>query len=114
MISNNFSRAEFACGDECGYDTIDAELINVLEDIRQHFESPITITSGARCEAHNAAVGGGKNSQHKLGRAADIQVQGVNPLAVQDYIDSTWPDRYGMGRYSDFTHIDTRSGKARW
>ena len=34
------------------------------------------MTSGRRCAAHNAAVGGAKNSQHLQGLAADIRAEG--------------------------------------
>lgn len=41
--------------------------------------SPVIITSGYRCEEHNRAVGSVRNSQHLLGNAADIVVDGVTP-----------------------------------
>lgn len=34
--------------------------------------APIIVTSGYRCPALNAAIGGAKNSQHMRGEAADI------------------------------------------
>ena len=73
-LSEHFSREEMACKCGCGLDTVDAELLSLLEKIRAHFDRPITINSGCRCEAHNRAVGGSKNSQHLIGRAADIVV----------------------------------------
>ncbi len=42
---------------------------HVLEPLRQRF-GVIRITSGYRCERLNKAVGGVKNSQHRLGEAA--------------------------------------------
>jgi hypothetical protein len=29
-------------------------------------------------------------------------------------IDTTYPNKYGLGLYKDFVHIDVRSKKARW
>jgi uncharacterized protein YcbK (DUF882 family) len=113
-LSQHFHRIEFACGCGCGFDTVDAELIDVLEDIRVHFNNPIRITSACRCSSHNFDVGGTKSSKHKLGRAADIVVDGVSPDDVHEYIDMMWPDTYGLGHYQTFTHIDTRGHKARW
>lgn len=114
-LSTHFSRSEFRCkcGD-CSCDTVDAELIRVLEFVRRHFDRPISITSGVRCEDHNRRVGGSKNSQHVLGRAADIIIDGVSPKAVQAYINNKFTDWYGLGCYPTFTHIDTRRVKARW
>lgn len=47
---------------------------NVLEPLRQHFNVPITISSGFRCPKLNALVGGATNSQHMTGEAADIHI----------------------------------------
>lgn len=113
-LSAHFSRREFACKCGCGYDTVDVQLLEACEAVRQHFGAPVTITSGCRCGAHNARVGGSPKSQHLLGRAADIVVQGVPPSEVAKYLDRTFPGRYGIGRYPTFTHIDTRGTAARW
>jgi uncharacterized protein YcbK (DUF882 family) len=112
-ISEHFDREEFACKCGCGYDTVDVELIEVLEKVRCYFDAPVTISSGCRCSVHNAAVGGSLNSQHVLGRAADINVNLVKPEEVQKFLKSHY-DSLGIGSYSNFTHVDTRKGKARW
>lgn len=106
-----FCRREFACKCGCGLDTVDAELLNVLSSVRANFNTEVTINSGCRCRDYNAFVGGADKSQHLIGRAADIVVAGVLPAIVVDYLDSRYPNCYGIGRYADFTHIDTRSGK---
>ena len=49
---------------------------HVLEPLRQRF-GVIRITSGYRCDRLNRAVGGVKNSQHRLGEAADIHVSNI-------------------------------------
>ena len=49
---------------------------HVLEPLRQRF-GVIRITSGYRCDTLNRAVGGVKNSQHRLGEAADIHVSDI-------------------------------------
>ena len=113
-ISRHFSRYEFKCKCRCGMDTIDAETLHVLEQVRVHFDKPIRITSAFRCFDHNLAVGGSFDSQHTKGRAADIQVEEVTPEEVYNYIDALYPHKYGLGSYSDFTHFDSRSIKARW
>ena len=40
-LSENFSRHEFACKCGCGNDTVDAELIRVLQSVRARFGKPI-------------------------------------------------------------------------
>lgn len=49
---------------------------DILQPIRDAWRAPIVVTSGFRSEAVNKAVGGVKNSQHRLGEAADIKVGG--------------------------------------
>ena len=49
---------------------------DVLQPIRDAWRSPIVVNSGYRAEAVNKAVGGAKNSQHRLGEAADISIGG--------------------------------------
>ena len=75
-LAPSFNTREFRCRD--GTDTIlvDEALTVVLQCIREHFGKAVTITSGYRTPEHNAEVGGSKSSQHLLGRAADIRVQG--------------------------------------
>lgn len=113
-VGKHFSRAEFACRCGCGFDTVDVETIQVLDDVRECFEQPVYISSACRCPSHNQNVGGQLKSQHVMGRAADIIVQNVSPITVYAYLDSKYKDKYGIGKYEDFTHIDTRSKRARW
>ena len=61
----------------------DAELINmqlvairVFDVVRDHFKTPLRVSSFYRCLKLNTAVGGAKNSQHKLGQAIDMQGTG--------------------------------------
>lgn len=113
-ISPHFHRTEFACNCGCGFDTVDVDTLEILEAIRTHFGKPVIINSGCRCPDYNAKVGGAPNSQHTLGRAADIRVQGVEPSDVYDWLAANFPTA-SLGRYATFTHVDTRShGPARW
>jgi len=117
-ISQHFARSEFAC--QCGNcpqsqdPTVDVTLINILEELRRHFNTPITVTSGTRCRQHNSNVGGRPFSKHVEGKAADVLLKGVTPKDVYDYLIERYPDSYGFGRYGTFTHIDSRRLKARW
>lgn len=113
-LSKHFSRSEFACKCGCGFDTVDAELITVLEGLREQLGRPVRINSACRCEKDNARVGGAKSSQHLTGKAADITVDDISPMGVFSYLTGKYPDSYGIGRYKTFTHIDSRSNKARW
>lgn len=114
-LSEHFSRAEFACSCGCGFDTADYQTLQVLESIRRVFRQPVTVTSGCRCPDYNVKVGGALNSQHKLGRAADIVVEGAQPVEVYRFLCERYGSRFGFGLYETFVHVDTRSnGPVRW
>jgi len=113
--SEYFERSEFACKCGCGFATVDVELLNVLTKVRMHFDSPVIINSGCRCEQHNRNIGGADGSKHKLGIAADIVVKGVSFCwAFHAFINFNVGNKYGLGSYNTFTHIDVRPDKARW
>ena len=112
---NHFKRSEFKCKcGSCDQDTVDYELLTVLNRLREYFNTPITINSGNRCASYNKDIGGSKNSQHLRSRAADIVVDGVHPHEVYSTLATWYPYSYGIGKYEFFTHIDSRGTKARW
>ena len=120
-LSPHFRVQEFRCKDGSDTVMVDEALVLLLQCIREHFGKAVTITSGYRTAAHNAAVGGAKSSQHLLGRAADIRVQGVSVEDVAAYAERLMPDWGGIGHYpvkagraTGWVHVDTRADKARW
>ena len=115
-MSEYFKPEEFECHCGCGEKDVNPKLIELLERIRTSFGRPIEIVSGHRCEAHNKECGGKPHSQHLLGNAADIVINGVAPVDVQEYLMKHFDsDCRGLGRYKTFTHIEVREGKiARW
>ena len=120
-LAPSFTVREFRCRDGSDAIMIDQPLVVLLQAIREHFNKPITITSGYRTGTHNTAVGGSKSSQHLLGKAADIQVADTTVEAVAAYAESLMPDWGGVGRYpvkagraKGWVHVDTRAKKSRW
>lgn len=110
QITENFKRSEFACKCGCGKDDIKEGVVEILQDLRDYYGFPITITSGVRCKVHNEAIGGAKASKHMEGIAADFVVKGVSPDQVYAYLTTKYPGKYGIGNYPTFNHIDTRDG----
>ena len=115
-----FTRAEFKCkcgGRFCnGYPVeIDMNMVKIADKIREKIGKPITVNSGLRCKTHNSNVGGVSNSQHLLGKAADLGCpSGCTPAQMASIADEIMGDTGGIGTYSWGIHIDTRSIKARW
>jgi hypothetical protein len=114
VFDRGFIRSEFGCNCGCGLDTIDAETLEVLVKIKRWANNAVVVTSGCRCARWNADCGGYPSSWHLRFRASDIIVIGKTPRQVADFLEERFPDKYGIGRYRTFTHIDTREGKARW
>jgi len=127
-LTKNISRHELACSCGCGFDSMDWETIEVVQDCCDHFADQmgvdkvvLDITSASRCYEYNrlplinGGPGSNDRSQHPRARAIDFQIRGVLPADVYAYLVAKYPDRYGFGKYNSFTHIDTRSGAAaRW
>jgi hypothetical protein len=94
QLSKHFELSEFVVSETAARKNIDndptPEAIQnlhwlcqaVLEPLRTALGRPVVITSGYRSAALNRAVGGSKTSHHMQGRAADITVPGLTPLAV--------------------------------
>ena len=85
-------------------------MIADLEDLRAMVGLPLLVSSGYRCEAHNIAIGGAKNSSHTNGRAADLVCSDMDKLyaACEKIFNAV-----GDGRKKGFVHVDTRSDKVR-
>ena len=118
-LSANFNSSEFDCkgGGCCSETIINPQLVQYLQQIREHFKAPITITSAYRCPTHNSRVGGAPGSRHSKGDAADIVVKGVAPREVAKYAESIGIKGIGLYETSadgHFTHIDTRTSKRFW
>lgn len=121
-MNKYFSAKEFECKcGKCKMPTISDELIHILTEIREHYNSPVTINSGYRCKEHNAKIGGAPSSRHVEGDAADFTVKGVKTIDLYNYVILTYGDGpYGIARriskdpYAGFVHFDCRGKKARW
>lgn len=66
---------------------------HIFEPIRANFRCPILISSGYRSKALNSAIGGSATSQHCLGEAIDIDMegngQGVTNKEIFEYIKNS-------------------------
>ncbi len=113
-LSRSFNIGEFACHDGSDKVLVDTNLVAVLQKIRDRFAKPLSINSAYRTPSYNRKIGGVSNSQHTLGTAADIAIQGVTPLDIAVFAECLMPSGGGIGLYKNFVHIDVRQRRARW
>jgi len=111
-LSKNFKVSEFACKDGSDKILIDPELVVILQNIRDYFGKPIIINSAYRTESWNKHENGASNSRHLYGMAADIKIRDISPTEIAKYAETIGVR--GIGRYSTFVHVDTRSSKYYW
>lgn len=121
-LTENFDLIEFQSHD--GVLTPSAVLENLkilaqnLEVLRKELKAKIFVNSGYRSPEHNKRIGGVDNSQHLLGNAADIKVNGYSPravyMAIERLIAKGKMKQGGLGLYNGFVHYDIRGTKARW
>ncbi len=129
-LTRNLSRSEITCECGCGFDTIDFALVEALQDAVFYFEKQygkkviLQITGGNRCEKHNSTIeGASENSQHIYGKAVDhkfwiVEEDGartqIAPDIVFAYYGGKYESKFGIGRYGNRTHLDSRTNRARW
>lgn len=106
-----FVKSEFACkcgGKYCNGYPVEPEydLIEIAVTIRKHYGVPVIITSGIRCEKHNANVGGVWNSRHLKGKAMDLYVTGRKANEVLAFVITIPGVRYAYAIDSDHIHVD--------
>lgn len=136
-LTKNLSRKEFACECGCGFDTVDYELVMMIQDAADYFAAKydskivVAVTGGNRCVKHNEVIQKqevknyvpfSSKSTHMDAKAADhkffyyvneIKTQ-IDSVEVYDYYDKKYPTSKGVGLYSNRTHVDSRAVKARW
>lgn len=121
-LSENFTYKEFEeseTAEKLGIDnTIKRDLIrnnikelvfHILQPLRDKFDVPIHINSGYRCLKLNAAIGGVASSQHVMGQAADIVVEGKKPIEVAEMIVEMGLPYDQLGLYDTFVHVSVSS-----
>ena len=110
----HFKPAEFRCPCCVAGGCVSA-LAFFLELFRKAWGEPVRVNSGFRCGAHNAEVGGAKESRHLVGCAADIAPLGratpaFGELARRFFTSSGWELRV----YPRYVHVAVPREAARF
>lgn len=111
-LSTDFKLHEFQSN--CGHPIvlIHPALVQLVQSLRDFLGKPLTVTNAYRTEAHNAKVGGSKNSRHLYGMAIDVTTGNKDDLAKI----AVWASRNGVGGigiYESFIHLDL-GGVRQW
>lgn len=95
-----------------------AATLRVIDALASRMRAlPKPLVSVYRSPTYNRAVRGRTQSQHLQNRAVDVQFNGVSAYtvsAVARKMRSEGKFKGGVGRYSSFTHVDTRGHNADW
>ena len=83
---------------------------NLLQPLRDRLNKPIIINSCYRCEQLNIAVGGAKNSQHRYGEAADIEIIGMSNYDLAIFIRDNFEYDQLILEFTDNLKNDKNSG----
>lgn len=106
--------------DLAGVECLKALCVKVLDPVRENFGLPFSPSSAFRSASLNGAIGGTHYSQHLDGKAADIEVPGVDNLTLavwmkdnlefdQLILESYEPTEPGSG----WVHVSYNSGTNR-
>lgn len=104
-----FKKSEFTCKCGCGETVISDDLLQMLDNAREHAGLPFKITSGYRCPNHPESK---KNptSSHIKGLAADIKCSDSKTRAI--LIDAlTYVEFCRIGISKSFIHVDIDEDK---
>jgi uncharacterized protein YcbK (DUF882 family) len=98
---------------------IDPALLDILHALqtRAGHDAPFEIISGYRSPATNAMlhrISGGvaEHSQHLLGKAIDVRLQGYSTRRLSEHARALGLGGVGFYQSSDFVHVDT--GRVRY
>ena len=103
IIKEYFHTRELCCQCGCGK-MPDIRSIEMLYALMIIYDKPIKVLSGARCEAHNKAVGGSENSAHLMG-AFDIWVPPADEWRVIQIAQAVGFNGIGF-KDNRFLHLD--------
>lgn len=109
-MARYFTKDEFDCKCGCGFNNVSDDLVAKLDQARHEYGAPMVVTSGCRCKAHNAKVGGVGDSTHVLGEAADIATTNETRLPILRALIKRF-DRVFVDYNRNFIHVDVSTTK---
>lgn len=105
--SHHFKKHEVECKC-CGVSSMDHIHMKRMDDFRKAVGKSVFLSSGYRCEKHNADVGGKPNSAHTKGLACDVIVPNTEDMYF--FIKAAYRvgfPRIGASTDQKFMHLDS-------
>ncbi|MCK9432324.1 MAG: D-Ala-D-Ala carboxypeptidase family metallohydrolase [Candidatus Omnitrophica bacterium] len=100
----NFKIEEFNCRC-CGANKMNPDFLNKLQEAKTMANTKFIISSGYRCEKHNAEIGSTSNN-HTTGVAADIVCsRGSQRHEIMRALIKAGFKRFGLGE--QYIHVDS-------
>lgn len=85
----------------------DQTLVELADDVREHFGQPGIRSSGIRCKQHNAdQKNSAANSRHLYGKALDFRIQGKTSGDVLAYVQTLPGVHYAYAIDERYVHMD--------
>lgn len=112
-VTKNFEPSEFRCpcGRCTGYPTFMKQVeLKHLQAIRDHYNRPMRITSGIRCEFENQKSGGVPNSGHLTGYACDFSMRGVTDTISNRIEALSWIKKQPSHKFTYGAHMKDSDG----
>ena len=115
--AEHFYVHEAACPCGCGFgrhaEDINADLVALLEAVREEVGHPLFVNSWCRCPTHNTAVRGVDGSVHTLGQAADLRaIGGARKHGIQKA--GFAHGAMGVGIGENYVHLDVHDGSVKY
>jgi len=109
-MKNYFSEAELSCSC-CGQNYFAAEMLFIINSIREECGFPLPVTSAYRCEKHPVEAGKKRPGAHTRGYAIDIAVRGERAHRLLEVALTKGIPRIGVSQKGEhrFIHLDIDS-----
>lgn len=101
-----FKDSEFKMGKALVFHKMDAEFLELLDNLRECVNEPLIINSSYRSENYNKSIRGSKNSQHIKGIAVDLHCD--NGKLRLKIVENALALGLTVGVAKTFIHIDNR------
>ena len=113
QLTEHFTSEELACRC-CGACDVRPALLKALEALREK-AGPLLVNSGYRCQSHNKAVRGAKQSAHCQGLGADVRSASLSARQLAKLALET-PGIRGVGLDVEqgYVHVDAAERTSKW